>query len=119
MLLLVFTCLRVLVLEDEVDLRLSAAGTLVEIRLSYLVGRTTLVRTKHDHVGRSIGELLSMQLLIVLQQLHICTTALEAILKLDLVLHHQSLAFIVDFLGEFRRDGMVSSRVLNNKTLVP
>lgn len=60
MLLLVFTRLRVLVLEDEVDLRLSAACAAAKLRSSYLVGRTALVGTKHDYVGRSVRELLGM-----------------------------------------------------------
>jgi hypothetical protein len=39
-------------------------------------------------------------------------------LWLDLVLNNQSLALVVDLLGELRRDGMVSCDVLDNQTLV-
>ena len=39
-------------------------------------------------------------------------------LKLDLVLNNESLALIVDLLWEFGRDGVVSSRVLDNETLI-
>ena len=101
-LLLVFTSLWIFVIDDEVD----------------LVGCATLVRTEHDHVRRGVGELVSMQLLVVLQQLHVCTTALKAILKFDLVLHDESLALVVDLRGKLGGDGMVRSRVLYDKTFV-
>lgn len=39
-------------------------------------------------------------------------------LKLDLVLDDESLTLVVDLLGELGRDGVVSSRALDNKTLV-
>ena len=44
-----------------------------------LVGGTTLVRAKHDDVGRGVGELLTMELLVLLEELHVSTTALKAI----------------------------------------
>ena len=44
-----------------------------------LVGGTTLVGTKHDNIGRGVGEFLAMELLVLLEELHISTTALEAI----------------------------------------
>ena len=59
-----------------------------------------------------------MQSLVVLQQLHVGAATLEAILELDLVLHNQVLALRVDLLGKFGRDGMVSGRVLDNKTFI-
>lgn len=59
-----------------------------------------------------------MQSLVVLQQLHIGAATLKAILELDLVLHYQVLALGVDLLGKFGRDGMVSGRVLDNKTFI-
>lgn len=39
-------------------------------------------------------------------------------LKLDLVLNNQGLSLVLNLLGEFGRDGMVSSRVLHNEALV-
>ena len=117
MLLLIFASLRVLMLEDEMDLKQSAAG-INGYFPSYLVGRTTFVRTEHDHIGRSIREFLSVQSLVVLQQLHIGAATLKAILELDLVLHNQILALGIDFLGKFRRDCMMSSRVLDNKAFI-
>jgi hypothetical protein len=59
-----------------------------------------------------------MQLLIVTEQLHVGTAALETFLKLDLVLNDQSLALVVDLGGEFGRDGVVSSWVLEHQTLI-
>lgn len=44
-------------------------------RSSYLVGSTTLVGTKHDHVGRSVRELVEVELLVVLEKLQVGTTA--------------------------------------------
>ena len=43
---------------------------------------------------------------------------LELTLKLDFVLNHKGLALIVDFLGEFGRDGVVSRGILDDKTFV-
>jgi hypothetical protein len=62
-LLLVLAGLGVLVAEDEVD----------------LVGRTTLVRAKHDDVGRGVGELIRLERLVILEELHVGTTALETL----------------------------------------
>lgn len=42
---------------------------------SYLVGGTALVGTKHDHVGGSVRELIGAELLVVLEELHVGTTA--------------------------------------------
>jgi hypothetical protein len=39
-------------------------------------------------------------------------------LKLDLVLNNKSLALVLNWLGELGRDGVVSSRVLDNEALV-
>jgi hypothetical protein len=47
--------------------------------ISYLVGSTALVGTKHDDVGRSVGELLSVESCVVLEELHVRTTALKAV----------------------------------------
>ena len=59
-----------------------------------------------------------MKLLVVSQQLHVCSTAFETILKLDLVLYDQGLTLVVDLGWKFRRDGMVGSCVLHNETFV-
>lgn len=61
-LLLVLASLGVLVAEDEVD----------------LVGGTALVGTEHDNVWGSVGELLGVKGLVVLEELHVGTTALQA-----------------------------------------
>ena len=96
MLLLVLAGLRILVLEDEVYLGLSAALPRKSC-FSYLVGGTTLVGAKHDYVGRGIREFLSVKLLVVAQELHICTTAFQTSLELNLVLDNQSLPLVIDF----------------------
>jgi hypothetical protein len=66
-LLLIFTSLGVLVSENEMN----------------LVGSTALVGTEHDNVGRSIGELIPMELLILLEELEVGTTALEALYSMN------------------------------------
>jgi hypothetical protein len=49
---------------------------------SYLVGSTALVGSEHDDVGRSVGELLSVESCVVLEELHVRTTALETVCTL-------------------------------------
>lgn len=123
--LLVLASLRVLVIEDEVD----------------LVGEATLVGTEHDDVRRRIRELLLVECLVVAEKLHVSTAAFEAIcpwvrepavmpmgecswarmrltLKLNLVLDHEGLILGVNGFGELGRDGMVSCRILDHKALV-
>lgn len=122
MLLLVLPSLGVLVVENEV----------------HLVGVAALVGTEHDHVWGRVGELILVESLVIPEELHISTAAFEAVcsrtlarlsdsvqvgvvkrtLKLDLILNDEGLALGVDLLGEFRRDGVVGSSVLDNKTLV-
>jgi hypothetical protein len=46
-----------------------------ERRLSYLVGSTALVGTKHDDIGSAIRELLLVELLVLLEELEVCTAA--------------------------------------------
>lgn len=43
--------------------------------MPYLVGGTALVGAKHYHVGGSVGELLGMKLLVLLEKLEVGTTA--------------------------------------------
>lgn len=85
---------------------------------TYLVGGTALVGTEHDHVGGGIGEFFLMKRLVVAKQLHVSTTALKALLQLDFILYNESLALVVNFCGKLGRDGVVSSGVLKNQTLV-
>jgi hypothetical protein len=104
----------------------------------YLVGSSTLVRTEHDDIRRGVGELLSMKLLVILKELHVGTTADQRVLpsnrlanrlgqrkrrshtlQLDLILDDKSLALVVNLLGEFGRNGMVSGSVLHHQTLIP
>lgn len=102
MLLLVLASLRVLVTEDEVN----------------LVGGAALVRAEHDDVGRGVGELFGVEGLVVLEELHVGTTTLEASLELDLILDDEGVILVGDSLGEFGGDGVVGSLVLQDQTLV-
>lgn len=82
MLLLILAGLRVLVLEDKVNLgkRLASGHPKLKAhRAPHLVGSTALVGTKHDHIGRGIGEFLSMELLVFLKELQVGTTADQGI----------------------------------------
>lgn len=101
-LLLVLASLGVLVLEDEVN----------------LVGGATLVRTEHDHVWRGIGELVLGQSGVLAEELQISTTTLEVVLKLDFILNHERLVLVVNGCVELGGDGVVSSLVLEHKTLI-
>lgn len=86
--------------------------------LSYLVGGTTFVRTKHDDIWGAVGELFGVKSLVVAQQLQVGTSTFQTILQFDLILDDEGLALVVDSLREFGRDGMVSSGVLENQALV-
>lgn len=79
MLLFVLAGLRVLVFENEVDLRVSAS-VVTEVEVAYLVRRTTFVWAKHDHVRGRVGEFVGTESRILFEQLHVCTTALQALL---------------------------------------
>jgi hypothetical protein len=59
-----------------------------------------------------------VKLLVITQELHVCATALKTLLELDLILHNEGLALVVDLGGEFGRDSMMSSRILHHETLV-
>lgn len=77
-----------------------------------------------------------MKLLVLLEKLHVCTTTDQGVftdasvvwgretqrsrltLRLNLILNHQSLALIVDLLGEFGGNSVVGCSVLHNKALV-
>lgn len=61
MFLLILSSFRVLVLEDEVDLGSQSADIRWPIaRVPYLVRSPTLVRTKHDDIGRRVGKFVSV-----------------------------------------------------------
>jgi hypothetical protein len=119
-LLLVLAGLGVLVTEDEVNLDGLLAGDHYGglAWFSYLVGGTALVGTEHDHIRGGVGELLLVELLVVLKKLQVGTTADQGVLRLDLILDNQGLALRVNLFGELGRDSVVSGRVLDNKTLV-
>lgn len=85
---------------------------------TYLVGGTALVGAEHDHIRGGVGELLLVELLVLLEELQIGTTADQRVLRLHLVLNNESLALVVNLLGELGRDGVVGGRVLDNQTLV-
>ena len=85
---------------------------------AYLVGGTALVGTKHDHVGSSVGELLLVELLVLLEELQVGTATDQRVLGLDLILDHQGLALVVDLLGELGGNGVVRGRVLDDQTLI-
>ena len=101
-LLLILAGLGVLVAEDKVD----------------FVRRAALVRPEHDDIRARVGELVGLKLLVVLEELHIGATALQAALKLDLILNDKSIALVRDWRVEFGGDGVVSGLVFENKTLI-
>jgi hypothetical protein len=78
-LLLVFARLGVLVAEDEVDLWGLEKFNINLARHVYLVGSTAFVGTEHDDVGRGVGELFCVKSLVVLEELHVGTTALKTV----------------------------------------
>ena len=79
MFLLVFSGLRVLVLEDEVNLTELAKIARCLQDSSYLIGATALVGTKHDHIGRSVGKLLEVELLVFLKKLQVGATTNQGV----------------------------------------
>jgi hypothetical protein len=80
-LLLVLAGLGVLVSEDEVDLSMFRKRHVPTISTPYLVCSTALVGSEHDDVRRSIRELLSVKRFVVLKELHVRTTTLQAVCK--------------------------------------
>ena len=46
---------------------------------SYLVGATALIGTKHDHIGRGVGEFLGVKLLVLLEKLQVGATTNKGI----------------------------------------
>ena len=89
MLLLVFASLWVLVSKDKVDLTIVSRDIFDGNVNSWtnLVGGTALVGTKHDNVGRGVGELFGVKCAIVLEELHVCTSTLETACIESVTLH--------------------------------
>ena len=59
-----------------------------------------------------------MQFLVLLQQLHVCTTTFKTILEFDFILDDQCLVRVVDRSREFSGDGMMGSRILDDQSFV-
>jgi hypothetical protein len=45
----------------------------------YLVGGTTLIGTEHNNIWGGVGELIGVKSRVVLEELHVSTTALETV----------------------------------------
>ena len=84
----------------------------------YLGTRTSKVRTEHNHPRGGVREFLSTRLEPILKELDIATTAVTALLVLDLVLDDEGLVRERDRLIKRSRDGMVGSLALSNKALI-
>jgi hypothetical protein len=79
-LLLVLASLRILVTENEVNLDDVSLKSMIPVSEgTYLVGGTALVRTKHDNVRGGIREFVLVELLVLLEELEVGATALEAV----------------------------------------
>ena len=86
--------------------------------VTHLGARASQVRTKHDSPWSLVRELLASCLETVLEELEVATTAVAALLVLELILHNEWLVAELDGLGEGRRDGVVGSLGLRYETLV-
>ena len=87
-------------------------------RTTHLRAGASHVRAKHDGPGSLVVELLTRGLEAVLEQLQVATTAVAALLVLDLILDDQGLVRELNGLGEGGGDGVVGSLGLGDKTLV-
>lgn len=47
---------------------------LARMMVMYLVGGTALIGAKHDDVGGGVGEFIGVELLVLLEKLHVGTT---------------------------------------------
>jgi hypothetical protein len=101
-LLLVLASDRVLVTEDKVNLR----------------ARACQIRTKHDHPGGLVIKVLARGLETILEELDVATTAVAALLVLDLVLDDKGLGAKVDRIREGSGDRVVGRLGLGDKALV-
>ena len=59
-----------------------------------------------------------MQLLVLLEELQVGTTADQGVLRLHLILDNKGFTLVVNLFGEFGRDGVVSGRILDDQALV-
>lgn len=84
----------------------------------YLRARASEIRTEHYNPWCLVVKVFSAALEAVFQKLNISTTAITSLLVFDFVLNDQRFILEVDCLRERRRDGMVSSLILRNKTQV-
>ena len=84
----------------------------------YLRPRASQIRTEHDRPRGIVRELLSGGLETVLEKLDVATTAVAALLVLDLVLDNERLLGEVDGVVEGSGDGVVGSLSLCYETLV-
>ena len=121
MLLLELASDGVLVAEDKVNLWRAPSTRVLSISSNpntRLGARARQVRTKHDGPGSLVVELLAAGLETILKELDVATTAVAALLVLDLVLHDQGLVGELDGVLERRRDGVVCRLGLRDEALV-
>ena len=88
------------------------------INFSDLGARTCKVWTEHDDPWCGVGELLAAGLETILKELDVATTAVAALLVLDLVLDDKRLFREVDGLLEGGRDGVVRGLRLRDEAEV-
>lgn len=97
---------------------LSSIHILPSSHKAHLRSRASQIRTEHDRPWCFVGELLSSSLESILEELHVATTTVAALLVLDLVLHDERLLREVDRFHKGRRDGVVRRLGLSNEALV-
>ncbi len=85
---------------------------------TYLGAGAGKIRTEHDYPRGGVRELLAAGLEAVFEELDVSTTAVAALLVLDLVLHDERLRLEVDRLAEWGRDSMMSGLGLGYETFV-
>ena len=116
MLLLVFASLWAFVAEDEVNLDNKSQTGLVDCtkKKTNLCPRASKVRTKHNNPWSLVRKLLAARLEAILEQLDVTTTAIAALLVLDLVLNDKRLVRKLDGLVEGGRDSVMRRHALRN-----
>ncbi len=122
MFLFVFASLWVLMAEDKVNLN-DKAEEIRQFRRKpkkkkNLCARASKIGTKHDNPWSLVGKLLAASLETVLEQLEVTTTAITALLVLDLVLNDERLVRNVNWFVEWGRDCVVRRDALRNETEV-
>mmetsp|Transcript_36993 Transcript_36993/g.59883 ORF Transcript_36993/g.59883 Transcript_36993/m.59883 type:complete len:202 (+) Transcript_36993:1455-2060(+) len=96
------SCLGVLVPEDKV----------------HLVGSPTFVWAKHDNVRAVVCKIVHLNGIILFQELHICSSTVQPVSELHLILDNKGLPSVVKRLVKFRCYAMMSSYVANDQALV-